>query len=166
MNLTPETIKAELLAEFKDKKVGYSTYDVDSAIGRVVRAAAEEAGLNPLDFSASKSKHSNWTVDITYKRHTIGGVDIKRSKGKTHYNWFGSSTDYCYKDFCVWLAEDLDKEIAEIDASIARATDREAARLALAKGVFAEIKKQIGAKDDYEVRSFIEYMNKVKYSLA
>ena len=55
--------------------------------------------------------------------------------------------------------------IAKIDKELADKKTKEQAKLEQAKKVFEKIKEEIGAKDDYEVTSFIEYMNKNRYSL-
>ena len=55
--------------------------------------------------------------------------------------------------------------INKIDEELDIKKNKEQAKLEQAKQIFKKIKEELGAKGDYEVIYFIEYMNKNRYSL-
>jgi len=171
MKLTSEFIKEKLLAEFKDKKVGYSSFEVEGFLYRLLMEYAKENGYDEKYFNAKKSNHGNWSIDLLYKGYDIGTVEIKRTKGNNHYVYWGGYTDYFYKDFAVWTWEDPDKNesvetrIAEIDQIVMEKKDAETKKLELAREIFDMIKAKLKT-DDYGTRQFIAYMHDKRYSIS
>ena len=166
MKLTNKFIYDKLMAKFKDQKVGYGTWDVEYATKQILDEYANANGYNKNEFRTSKSGTYNWTAVMTYKGITIGHVDIKRAKGKTTYGYFGNSTEYHYKDFDVSLnTSDIEGEILRIDQAIAQRDKEADDKLTQAKGVVEVIGEMIG-KSGYELRSYIEYLYKNKYTLT
>lgn len=169
MEITGKNLEEVLNTEVVGKDVGYSHWNFTSALLKVIRILAKDAGLNEDDFSY-KAQGTN-SVYLTYKNISFGDVNFQKQKGKYHYGRY----EWTFKKIFVnlWNEEGYSsykgltflEMIAKIDEELAVKKSKEQAKLEQAKKVFQKIKEEIGAKDDYEVTSFIEYMNKNKYSL-
>ena len=154
------------MAKFKDQKVGYGTWDVEYSTKNILDEYATANSYDKKEFRAYKSGTYNWTVVMSYKGIIIGTIDIKRAKGKTTYGYFGNSTEYHYKDFEVSLTtSDVETEIIRIDQVIAQKDKEADDKLTIAKGVVEVIGEMTG-KSGYELRSYIEYLYKNKYTLT
>lgn len=169
MELNGKTLEEVLNTELVGKDVGYSHWNFTGAVLKVLRILAKEAGLNENDFSY-KAQGTN-SVYLTYKNISFGDATFQKQKGKYKYG----SYEWTFKKVFVNLWNEdgyssykgltfLDM-IAKINEELDVKKIREQAKLEQAKKVFQKIKEEIGAKDDYEVTNFIEYMNKNRYSL-
>ena len=164
MELNGKTLEEVLNTELAGKDVGYSHWNFTGALLKVLRILAKEAGLNENDFSY-KTQGTN-SVYLTYKNISFGDATFQKQKGKYKYG----SYEWTFKKVFVNLWNEdgyssykgltfLDM-IAKINEELDIKKTREQAKLEQAKKVFQKIKEEIGAKDDYEVTNFIEYMNK------
>ena len=170
MEINRENIEKALNAELVGKDVGYSTYSFASAALKVVRLLAKEAGLSENDFSYKQEGSTNG-VYLTYKGVSFGDASFQKQKGKYRYGHY----EWTFKKVFVNLWNEggyssykglaFSEMIAKIDEELAAKKTREQAKLEQAKKVFQKIKEEIGAKDDYAVTDFIEYMSKNRYSL-
>jgi len=169
MELNGKTLEEVLNTELVGKDVGYSHWNFTGALLKVLRILAKEAGLNENNFSY-KTQGTN-SVYLTYKNISFGDATFQKQKGKYKYG----SYEWTFKKVFVNLWNEdgyssykgltfLDM-IAKINEELDVKKTREQAKLEQAKKVFQKIKEEIGAKDDYEVTNFIEYMNKNRYSL-
>ena len=169
MELTGKTLEEVLGAELVGKDVGYSYYNFTNMLLRIIRIFAKDAGLKELDFSY-KTQGTN-TAYLTYRGVSFGDATFQKQKGKYRYGSYEWTFKKCFVN--LWNEDGYSSYkgltfkgmIAKIDEELAVKKSREDAKLEQAKKVFQKIKEEIGAKDDYEVSSFIEYMNKNRYSL-
>ena len=88
---------------------------------------------------------------------------IKRAKGKTHYSYFGSNTDYTYKDIHVEL-DDLSTRLDEIDNYEQSLVDKRNQDLQKAKDAFKLIKTTFNMNDS-QARDLIYNLYNNRYSL-
>lgn len=169
MELTGKKLEEVLNTELVGKDVGYSHWNFTGALLKVLRILAKEAGLNENDFSY-KTQGTN-SVYLTYKNISFGDATFQKQKGKYKYG----SYEWTFKKVFVNLWNEdgyssykgltfLDM-IAKINEELDIKKNKEQAKLEQAKQIFQKIKAELGATDDYEVTSFIEYMNKNRYSL-
>jgi len=169
MELTGKTLEEVLNTELVGKDVGYSHWNFTSTLYRIIRIFAKDAGLNENEFTY-KTQSAN-SVYLTYRGVSFGDATFQKQKGKYKYG----SYEWTFKKVFVNLWNEdgyssykgltFKEMIAKIDEELDIKKTREQAKLEQAKKVFQKIKEEIGAKDDYEVSSFIEYMNKNRYSL-
>lgn len=169
MELTGKTLDKVLNTELVGKDVGYSHWNFTSVTLKVLRILAKDAGLNENDFSY-KTQGTN-SVYLTYKNISFGDATFQKQKGKYKYGGY----EWTFKKVVVnlWNEDGYSRYkgltflemINKIDEELNIKKIREQAKLEQAKKVFQKIKEEIGAKDDYEVTNFIEYMNKNRYSL-
>lgn len=169
MELNRETIENVLNVELVGKDVGYSHYSFTSVLLKVMCVLAKEAGLNE-NYFGYKTQGAN-SAYLTYKGVSFGDATFQKQKGKYrygHYEWTFKKVFvnlWCDDRYSHYAGLDFAGMIAKIESDLQDDKDREAKKLAKAKEVFQMIKEKIGAKDDYEVSYFIEYMNKNRYSL-
>lgn len=169
LKLTEKIIR-DKLADLIGTKVGWGGYEAESRLANLLREYAQANGLNPLDFRADKAK-KGWRIDLTYKKYSIGSVEIKREKAKKHYSHFGDYCDYNYKGFAVWLwvypekNEDVETRIAEIDQVVVSRQKAADDKKAHGREVMELLKKTYNL-DNYGVRQLVDYLNANKYSLT
>lgn len=172
MEITKENIEKTLNAELVGKDVGYSNFNFTRVLLKVIRAFAKEAGLNESDFSYNVVKNGSSSATLTYKGMSFGGASFQKQKGKySHggYEWTFKkcSVDlWCDDAYSPYFGAGFVGMIQKMEDSLQASADLEAKKLALAKDVFQIVKQAIGAKDDYDVVRFIDYMSKNKYSLC
>jgi hypothetical protein len=170
MELTGSKLEEILSTELVGKDVGYSDYKFTSAVSKILKAIARETGLNDYDFGVrTQSKNS---VYLTYKGTYFGEAAFQKQKGKRcrygGYEWTFKKVavsllnEYSYSNYKGLTFEEM---LNKIDNDLLAKKSKEEERLEQARQIFKKIKEEIGAKDDYEVRYFIEYMNKNRYSL-
>ncbi len=170
MELTGSKLEEILNTELVGKDVGYSDYNFTRALLDAIRLLAKKAGLNESDFSyKTQSKNSAY---LTYKGVYFGEAAFQKQKGKRcrygGYEWTFKKVavsllnEYSYSNYKGLTFEEM---LNKIDNDLLAKKSKEEERLEQAKQIFKKIKEEIGAKDDYEVRYFIEYMNKNRYSL-
>lgn len=168
MNITINATQLEekLKAEYLGKQVGYGASEVRWAAYRLIQdelktqnlSEAELRNFNVVDQSRS------FNSSITYRGHIIGEVMIKREKGRTHYSYWGSNTDYTYKDIHVEL-DDLATRLAEINKYEQSIIDAKAASLQKAKDAFKLIKDTFNMNSS-QARDLISNIYNNRYSLG
>lgn len=170
MELNRKTLEEVLNAELVGKDVGYSHWNFTGALIKILRILAKDAGLNENDFSY-KEQGTN-SAYLTYKGVSFGDATFQKQKGKYKYGRY----EWTFKKVFVNLWNEdgyssykgltFQEMINKIDEELDVKKTREQAKLEQAKQIFQKIKAELGASDDYEVRSFIEYMNKNRYSIS
>ncbi len=168
MNITINATQLEekLKAEYLGKKVGYGANEVRWAAYKLIQEELKAQGLSEAELrnfnvvDQSKSFNSS----ITYRGHIIGEVMVKRAKGRTHYSYWGSNTDYTYKDIHVEL-DDLATRLAEINKYEQSIVDAKAASLQKAKEAFKLIKDTFNMNDS-QARDLISNIYNNRYSLG
>ena len=170
MELTGSKLEEILNTELVGKDVGYSDYKFTSTLLNVIRPLAKKAGLKESDFGyKTQSKNS---VYLTYKGEYFGEAAFQKQKGKRcRYGGY----DWTFKKVAVELFNErvysnykgltFQEMLNKIDNDLLAKKSKEERLKKQAKQIFKKIKEEIGAKDDYEVIYFIEYMNKNRYSL-
>ncbi len=171
MELTGKKLEEVVNTELVGKDVGYSIYSFAAVALKIVRLLVKEVSLNENDFSYKQEGSTN-SIYLTYKNVSFGDVTFQKQKGKYRYGHY----DWTFKKVFVnlWNEDGYSnykgltflEMISKIDEELDVKKTREQAKLEQAKQIFQKIKEEIGAKDDYEVRSFIEYMNKNRYSIS
>jgi hypothetical protein len=173
MELTGSKLEEILNTELVGKDVGYSGYNFTHALLDTIRLLAKKAGLKESDFDyrtyRTQSKNSAY---LTYKGVYFGEATFQKQKGKRcrygGYEWTFKKVavsllnEYSYSNYKGLTFEEM---LSKIDNNLLAQKSKEEERLEQARQIFKKIKEEIGAKDDYEVRYFIEYMNKNRYSL-
>ena len=173
MKLTKKLVEDTLNALI-GTTVRWNAGDVDTAMNKLFREYEKVNNLPEYSFKVNKHNKS-WYFDILYKGYQIGGIDVHRTKGKTHSRgWYngGSYADYTYKSFDVWvwnspentaaLGHDVEERIIEIDKCINKKIDENKIRIQRVNDIVKYIKDTYNV-DSSEVRSMIEYMYKHKW---
>lgn len=168
MNITINATQLEekLKAEYLGKKVGYGASEVRWTAYRLIQEELKAQGLSDEElrlFNTTDQKKS-FNQSITYRGHIIGEIMIKREKGKTRYSYWGSNTDYAYKDIHVEL-DDLSTRLDEIDRYEQSLVDAKAANLQKAKDAFKLIKDTFNMNDS-QARDLISNIYNNRYSLG
>ena len=170
MEITGKTFEEVLNVELVGKDVGYSHWNFTGVVLKVLRILAKDAGLNENDFSY-KEQGTN-SVYLTYKNISFGDATFQKQKGKYRYGHYEWTFKKCFVNFwneggySSYKGLTFLEMIAKINEELDIKKNKEQTKLEQAKQIFQKIKKEIGAKDDYEVRSFIEYMDKNRYSIS
>lgn len=171
MNLKSIDFEKILNTELIGKDVGYSHYSFSSAVLKLIRILAKEAGLNETDFSYKTEGGSNNSIYLTYKGISFGEASFQKQKGKYHYGSYEWTFKKCFANF--WNEDryscyanlDFQGMLDKIDADLVASALKEAHKLHQAKEIFQMIKDYL-ATDDYGTRNFIDFLNKKKYSLT
>lgn len=161
--ITEQFIKEKLMAKYEGQKVsGYDYISVASTVAQILRDYFQDCDeVNYKDFGC---KYDKWHLVMTYKGSSIGSVDIKRKKGQSHYGYFGNWCDWTFKDFCVYVKEDLIGTIADIEGYLDAKALEEAKKMAQYKEIFEYIQQKYNL-DKYDTSRFIEGMHNKRYSL-
>lgn len=166
--LTSSVIK-DTLSNLIGTKVGWAGREVEFSVQKLLNAYAKANDLSPMFFSTKKDNRG-WRIGIIYRGYEIGGIEIKREKKDTHYNYLDSYTDYVYKDFSVYVYtnqennEDVETYIKTIDDLISKREKIEEDKKIHGKNVI-ELLKNTYDLDEYEVNDLIEYLYKNRYNL-
>lgn len=174
MELTGSKLEDYLSIELVGKDVGYSDYKFTSALSKILSIIARETGLNDYDFGM-RTQSTN-SVYLTYKGVYFGNAAFQKQRGNRcrygGYDWTFKKVavnlynEYGYSNYKgLTLKEMINKIDNDLSAKKSKEEEREEERLEQARQIFKKIKEELGAKDDYEVSYFIEYMNKNRYSL-
>lgn len=170
MELTGSKLEDFLSIELVGKDVGYSDYKFTSAVSKILEAIARETGLNDYDFSMRTQSHNS--VYLVYKGAYFGEAAFQKQKGKRcrygGYEWTFKKVAvelFNERNYSNYKGLTFKEMLSKIDNNLLAQKSKEEERLEQARQIFKKIKEEIGAKDDYEVRYFIEYMNKNRYSL-
>ena len=172
MELTGKKLEEVLNAELVGKDVGYSHYNFNSALIKIIRILAKEAGLSESDFNYQAESGSQNSVYLTYKGVIFGDASFQKQKGK--YRWGGYEWNF-KKVFVNFVNEDgyssyngltFQEMLDRIDTELAEKKTRAEAKLEQAKRVFQKIKEELGTDSDYEVADFIKYLDEHRYSLS
>jgi len=170
MELNGKTLEEVLNTELVGKDVGYSHFNFTSALFRAIRTLAKDVGLNETDFSY-RTQGTN-SAYLTYKGVSFGDAAFQKQKGKYRYGSYEWTFKKVFVNF--WNEGDYSslkgltflEMIAKIDEELTSKKAREEAKLEQAKQIFQKLKEVLGTTSDCEARSFIEYMNKNKYSIS
>lgn len=170
MELNRQKLEEILNTELVGKDVGYSFWNFTGTLTKVLRILAKNAGLNESDFNY-ETQGTN-SAYLTYKGVSFGDATFQKQKGKYKYG----SYEWTFKKVFVNLWNEdgyssykglnFQEMLDKIDNDLAVKKSKEEAKLEQAKQIFQKIKAELGATDEYEVRRFIEYMNKNKYSIS
>lgn len=167
MNITinVQALEEKLKAEYLGKQVGYGASEVRWAAYRLIQEELKAQGLSDeeLRLFNTTDQRKSFNSSITYRGHIIGEIMIKREKGRTHYSYFGSNTDYTYKDIHVEL-DDLSTRLDEINKYEQSLVDAKAASLQKAKDAFKLIKDTFNMNDS-QARDLISNIYNNRYSL-
>lgn len=171
MELTGKKLEEILNTELVGKDVGYSHYNFNSALIKIIRILVKEAGLSESNFNYKTESGSQNLVYLTYKGVIFGDASFQKQKGKYHwgsYEWNVKKVfvnlvneDGCSSYNGLTFQEMLDR----IDAELLAKKSRAELKLEQAKQIFQKIKTELGTTSDYETIEFIKYMNENKYSL-
>ena len=171
MELTGKKLEEILNTELVGKDVGYSHYNFNSALIKIIRILVKEAGLSESDFNYKTESGSQNSVYLTYKGVIFGDASFQKQKGK--YRWGGYEWNF-KKVFVNLVNEDgyssysgltFQEMLDRIDEELSAKKSREAAKLDQAKQIFQKIKTELGNVSDYDVVNYIKYMNDHRYSL-
>ena len=111
-----------------------------------------------------------YKTKASYEYATLLHASVKRAKGKSHYNFFGSYCDWSVKDidvsYCDYgknltLEEIYNNAITEAKKAISEADEYEAEILKL-----VELLKNTTGLNEYDLRDRIDYIKNHWYSLA
>ena len=170
MELTGSKLEDCLSVELVGNDVGYSDFKFTSAVSKVLKAIAKETGLNDYDFSIRTQSRNS--VYLTYKGAYFGEAAFQKQKGKRcrygGYEWTFKKVavsllnEYSYSNYKGLTFEEM---LNKIDNNLLAKKSKEEEKLEQAKQIFKKIKEELGVEEDYEVKNFIEYMNKNRYSL-
>ena len=171
MELTGRKLEETLNTELVGKDVGYSHYNFNSALVKIIRILAKQAGLSESDFNYKAESGSQNSVYLTYKGVIFGDAAFQKQKGKHRwgsYEWTFKKVfvNFVNEDGCssysgLTFQEMLDR----IDEELSAKKSREEAKLEQAKQIFQKIKAELGNVSDYDVVNYIKYMNDHRCSL-
>lgn len=166
MAITAKEIKDALLNKFKGQKVGYGTWDVEFELRRIIKDLFVREGLDGEKVTTKKTYSRGWTVSAQYKGYGILSVDIKRTKVKSHYSYFGSYADYAYSDFavCIYDHKDIKDRCAEIDDLEAKKEFAKMADTLRAKEIYEFAKTQFGLNQD-EAKKLVAFAAQNYYKI-
>lgn len=172
MELTGRKLEEVLNTELVGKDVGYSHYNFNSALIKIIRILAKQAGLSESDFNYKAESGSQNSVYLTYKGVIFGDASFQKQKGK--YRWGGY--DWNFKKVFVNLVNEdgyssyngltFQEMLDRIDEELLAKKSREEAKLEQAKQIFQKIKSELGTDKDYEVIDFIKYLDEHRYLLS
>ena len=165
IKIDAQKLEEQLKAEFLDKQVGYGASEVRWKAYRLIQDELKAQGLSDAELRLFNvvDQRKGFNNTITYRGHIIGEVMIKRAKGKTHYSYFGSNTDYTYKDIHVEL-DDLSTRLDEIDNYEQSLVDKRNQDLQKAKDAFKLIKETFNLNGS-QARDLISNIYNNRYSL-
>lgn len=170
MELTGSKLEDFLSVELVGNDVGYSDFKFTSAVSKILKAIAKETGLNDYDFGMRTQSRNS--VYLTYKGTYFGEAAFQKQKGKRcrygGYDWTFKKVavsllnEYSYSNYNGLTFKEM---LSKIDNNLLAKKSKEEEKLEQAKQIFKKIKEELGVEEDYEVKNFIEYMNKNRYSL-
>lgn len=167
MNITINATQLEekLKAEFLGKNVGYGASEVRWKAYRLIQDELKAQGLSDeeLRLFNTTDQRKSFNSSITYRGHIIGEIMIKREKGRTHYSYFGSNTDYTYKDIHVEL-DDLSTRLDEINKYEQSLVDAKNNELLKAREAFKKIQEAFDIDAD-EAKDLVYSMYNHRYEL-
>lgn len=171
MELTGKKLEEILNTELVGKDVGYSHYNFNSALIKIIRILVKEAGLSESDFNYKTESGSQNSVYLTYKGVIFGDASFQKQKGKYRYGGY----EWTFKKIFVnFFNEDgysnykgltFQEMLNRIDEELLEKKSKAKVKLEQAKQIFQKIKAELGTTSDYEAIEFIKYMNENKYSL-
>ena len=163
MELTRKTIN-EALAPLLGQNASYAGMDVQSALRQLLLDFAESHGMKPEHFRAEPDRSCKWTFRILYRGYDVCSVDVKRSKGRSHYGILGGHyVDYAYKDFKVSLwgdegfgnAESVMDRLEYIDKLVDKKSAQEADKKRKAEDIRSYVMETYGV-DKYAASELLK----------
>ena len=170
MELTGKKLEEVLNAELVGTDIGYSHYNFTNALMKVFNILAKDYNLNENVFGYSVISANS--VYLTYRGVIFGDASFQKQKGKYHggrYEWTFKKTfvNLVNEDNCSSYNGLTFKEMIDvIDTELSVKKYNEEEKLRKAKQIFQKIKEELRTTNDFEVISFIKYMNENKYSLC
>ena len=170
MELTGKKLEEVLNAELVGTDIGYSHYNFTNALMKVFNILAKDYNLNENVFGYSVISANS--VYLTYRGVIFGEASFQKQKGKYHggrYEWTFKKTfvNLVNEDNCSSYNGLTFKEMIDvIDTELSVKKYNEEEKLRKAKQIFQKIKEELRTTNDFEVISFIKYMNENKYSLC
>jgi hypothetical protein len=166
-----EDIRARLLQDFSGKKI--EAYDMSDLWFNSIKPYFEECGIKTSDMCYTTDRFNlsifYLTPDNTnsYIKSFILDVSVRRSKGKSHYNFFGSYTDYAFKDAwvnCFREDGDVSKAIesARADARAKQSSADEDKHKAY--NIFKDLFIKGNYTDPYKLREDLQIIEKNFYA--
>ena len=169
MELTGKKLEEILNTELVGTDVSYSHWHFTTALFKIIRILAKEAGLDENAFSYTVNSANS--VYLTYRGVIFGEASFQKQKGK----YRGGRYEWTFKKIFVNLVNEdgcssyngltFQEMLGRIDAELSAKKSREEAKLEKAKQIFQKIKEELKTTNDCEVINFIKYMNENKYSL-
>ena len=169
MELTGKKLEEILNTELVGRDVGYSHWKFTSALLKVIRIFAKNAGLDENAFSYKEQGPSS--AYLTYRGVVFGDASFQKQKGKYCYGGY----EWTFKKIFINLVNEdgyssyngltFQEMLTRIDEELSAKKSREEAKLEQAKQIFQKIKTELGNVSDYEVVNYIKYMNDHRYSL-
>lgn len=170
MKLKAIDFEKVLDTELIGKDVGYSHWNFSTAVLKLIRILAKDAGLKEQDFSYKQEGSSN-AIYLTYKGVSFGEASFQKQKGKYRYGSYEWTFKKCFANFwnedrySCYAGLDFQGMLDKIDTDLVASALKEAHKLHQAKEIFQMIKDYL-ATDDSGTRNFIDFLNKKKYSLT
>lgn len=169
MELTGKKLEEILNTELVGRDVGYSYWNFENALLKIIRILTKEAGLNENAFSSTV--HGTQSMHLTYRGVIFGDASFQKQKGK----YCRGGYEWTFKKIFVNLFNEdgyasyrgltFQEMLNRIDEELLAKKSRAELKLEQAKQIFQKIKTELGTTSDYEVIEFIKYMNENKYSL-
>jgi len=171
MELKSGKLENLLNTELVGKDVGYTYWNFSSAVIKLIRIIAKDAGLNENDFSYEQAGGSHNSIYLRYKKVSFGEASFQKQKGRYHYGSYEWTFKKCFVSFwneygySRFKGLTFQEMLDAIDKELVDQADSEAKKLAQAKEIFEMIKTKLNV-DDYGARQFVDYLNKNKYSIS
>ncbi len=158
----------------KDRYIGkpYDNYTAASAARSVFCEIIESDFENSDYFICCRQDHSLNKIVLRNRTSgleaSIAAVVVKKKKGKTHRVSYGYSyTDYTFADFAVTLTQsDLAMSVNEAIENIKNQDAERTDRLTKLKADVETVKKTLGITDNYQLKMWIEAIEKNWYKLG
>ena len=169
MELTGKKLEEILNTELVGRDVGYSHYNFTTALVKIIRILAKDAGLDENAFSYKDSGPN--LAYLTYRGVIFGDASFQKQKSKCcrgghEWNFKKIFVNFLNEDgYSSYNGLTFQEMLDKIDAELLAKKSRAELKLEQAKQIFQKIKTELGTTSDYEVIEFIKYMNENKYSL-
>ena len=159
--ITEKYIKDELNKKYQNQKVGYGNSTIEWEVAKIVRNFYN----NQKDYTTRTD--TNWSCYVCYKGYSFMRVDTRRKKGQSHYSYWGSNTDYYYKDFDVKFLThclDMQKFREDVDAQQAQKEMDKLGDTLRAKELYEYAMREFALTKE-EARKLVAFASKEYYTI-